>query len=90
MSSSPPWLSKLHPSLRPLALGQDSEARPASLRVILRFAGSPERLDALGMSVTAVAGDIAIGVLQTEMLAALAEAPEVLTIEPSRPLHLSP
>ena len=86
----PAWLSKLHPSLWPLALGhQRGEARPDSLRVILRFTGSPDRLDALGMSVMAVAGDIATGVLRPEMLAGLAEAPEVLAIEPSRPLHLS-
>lgn len=91
MTGQPPWLSKLHPSLRPMAVGQArDEARPTSLRVILRFTGSPDRLGALGLSVTAVAGDIATGVLRPEMLASLAAAPEVLAIEPSRPLHLSP
>jgi hypothetical protein len=90
MTDPPPWLKKLHPSLWPLALGQDRvEARPRSLRVILRFTGPADRLGALGMSVTAVAGDIATGMLRGDMLASLAAAPEVLAIEPSRPLHLS-
>jgi hypothetical protein len=91
VTDPPAWLSKLHPSLRPLALGEArGEAGPDTLRVILRFTGSPDRLGALGMSVTAVAGDIAIGVLRPEQLAGLAEASEVVAIEPSRPLHLSP
>ena len=91
MSSQPPWLSKLHPSLQPLALQQaHGDVEPKSLRVIVRFTGSPDRLDPLGLSVTAVAGDVAIGVLQPGRLASLAAAPEVLAIEPSRPLRLLP
>jgi len=72
-----------------LALGHPrGKAQPSPLRVILKFTGPPERLDALGVSVMAIAGDIATGVLRPEMLAGLAQAPEVLAIEPSRPLHL--
>jgi hypothetical protein len=87
----PPWLSKLHPSLWPHALGRrgvDDES--AKLTILLRFTGPPERLAALGLSISSMAGDVMVATLPRDALARVAEAAEVIAIEPSRPIRRSP
>jgi hypothetical protein len=91
VSGEPAWLAKLHPSLRPLALEpRRADADVTPLRVIVRFTGPPEHLGPLGLTVTAVAGDVAVGLLQPALLPRLGAAPQVLAIEPSRPMRLAP
>jgi hypothetical protein len=87
----PAWLSKLHPSLWPHALGRRrGENEPVTLTILLRFTGPPERLAALGLSISSMAGDVAVATLRRDALARVAEAAEILAIEPSRPMRLSP
>jgi hypothetical protein len=89
-AETPAWLSKLHPTLWPLALGRRrGEDEPATLHILLRFSGPPERLAALGLSISSMAGDVAVATLDRDALARVAEAAEVLAIEPSRPMRLS-
>ena len=90
-TEGPAWLSKLHPSLWAHALGRRrNEEEPATLTILLRFTGPPERLAALGLSISSMAGDVAVATLRRDALARVAEAAEIVAIEPSRSIRFSP
>ena len=83
-------MSRLDYRLRYLL--QDSERRKvietkqSRLRALLRYRGDLKNLETLGFEKTSVAGDVAAGFVTLEALERLANDPNVISIESSRPL----
>ena len=81
------WHRKVDHRLRALWDSVPEEERGEhTLRVFLRFTGSPAALRACGARLGTIAGDIATATVSLADLARLAEAKEVVYIELSQPL----
>ena len=67
--------------------GLDAEATKPRANVLVRFeGGDPSALEAAGLELGTVAGDVASGSIDVAKLGALAEADGVLVVEGSRPM----
>lgn len=66
--------------------GVAMEGTAARANVLVRTDGPPEALEAVGLEVGSVAGDVVSGVIDVDKLAALADADGVVAVEGSRPM----
>jgi subtilisin family serine protease len=69
------------------AAGAEEEAAPEMVPVLMKFKGDLEELTALGFQAQTVLQNLATGYIRLEDLPAIAEHPNLVKLEISRPLH---
>ncbi len=85
---NPEWINKVDSRLRAL-ISRTGDHRPDSsqlVNLIIRFTGSVDFLQAHGVELRAVAGDIATVSVTLSDVPKIASIPEILFMELSRPL----
>jgi len=82
------WQRKIDHGLRALIarVPQPDQTRQ-KVSILLRFAGSVDRLRQLGLEVRSVAGDVATATLTLSDLTRVAGSPEITFMELARPLR---
>lgn len=68
------------------AEGSGTETEKARVRVLMRFKDDLKPIEELGFETTSVAGDVAAGFATLDVLERIAEHPNVISVESSRPL----
>lgn len=79
---------RLRALLEPVQSGPGEVRRPVS--VFIRFQGDAAALQARGVSVRSVAGDVATATIDLLDIPGVASAPEIVFVELSRPLRPDP